>query len=230
MSSPNYHIIADEPDFLVVDKAPGVHFHSQDGHAGLVAQVEHDLSTKLFAVHRLDTMTSGLLLLARSSQAAAQFTELFTQHQVQKFYLALAQGKPKKKQGWVVGDMAKSRRGMYKLLRTTENPAITQFFSQAVGDGVRLYLLKPLSGKTHQLRVALNSVGVPILGDPLYCVADHGAARGYLHAYGLQFNWQGQAFNYLCAPTHGEQFVAEAVTQQLADWGEPWQLAWPNKK
>ncbi|MCH1925948.1 TIGR01621 family pseudouridine synthase [Shewanella sp. C32] len=229
MSSTNYRIIADEPDFIVVDKAPGVHFHSQDGTAGLVAQLEHDLDTKLYSVHRLDTMTSGLLLLARSSAAAAQFTELFTQHQVQKFYLALAQGKPKKKQGWVVGDMAKSRRGMYKLLRSTDNPAITQFFSQSVADGLRLYLLKPLSGKTHQLRVALASLAVPILGDPLYGAADD-AERGYLHAYGLQFDWQGQAYRYLCAPTVGEQFVSPAVTQQLADWGEPWQLPWPSKK
>ncbi|MCH1919908.1 TIGR01621 family pseudouridine synthase [Shewanella sp. A3A] len=229
MSSTNYRIIDDEPDFIVVDKAPGVHFHSQDGTAGLVAQLEHDLNTKLYSVHRLDTMTSGLLLLARSSAAAAQFTELFTQHQVQKFYLALAQGKPKKKQGWVVGDMAKSRRGMYKLLRSTDNPAITQFFSQSVADGLRLYLLKPLSGKTHQLRVALASLAVPILGDPLYGAADD-AERGYLHAYGLQFDWQGRAYRYLCAPTVGEQFVSPSVTQQLADWAEPWQLPWPSKK
>lgn len=229
MTSPSYRIIADEADFLLVDKAPGVHFHSQDGSAGLVAQLERDLNTKLYAVHRLDTMTSGLILLARSAAAAAKFTELFTAHQVQKFYLALAQGKPKKKQGWVIGDMAKSRRGMYKLLRSTDNPAITQFFSQSVSDGLRLYLLKPLSGKTHQLRVALNSVGVPILGDPLYGVAD-AAARGYLHAYALQFTWNGQQFSYLCPPTHGMQFVADGVTQQLAEWGQPWQLAWPSKK
>ena len=229
MTSLSYRIIADETDFLLVDKAPGVHFHSQDGSAGLVAQLERDLNTKLFAVHRLDTMTSGLILLARSSAAAAKFTEMFTAHQVQKFYLALAQGKPKKKQGWVIGDMAKSRRGMYKLLRSTDNPAITQFFSQSVADGLRLYLLKPLSGKTHQLRVALNSVGVPILGDPLYGVADSGD-RGYLHAYALQFDWQGQQFNYVCPPTQGAQFVSEGVIQQLAEWGEPWQLAWPNKK
>ncbi|QSX33833.1 TIGR01621 family pseudouridine synthase [Shewanella avicenniae] len=229
MSNPNYRIIASEADFIVVDKAPGVHFHSQDGSAGLVAQLEHDLSTKLYAVHRLDTMTSGLILLARSSAAAAGFTELFTQHQVQKYYLALAAGKPKKKQGWIVGDMAKSRRGMYKLLRTTENPAITQFFSQSVAAGLRLYLLKPLSGKTHQLRVALNSIGVPLLGDPLYGPADSEQDRGYLHAYALQFDWQGQRFAYLCPPTIGEQFTTEAVTQQLLTWQQPAELDWPHR-
>jgi len=183
-----YQIIADEADFLVISKFPKVHFHSQDGTAGVVAQVEQDLGIKLFAVHRLDTPTSGLLILAKSTAAAKQFTELFTAHKVQKYYLALAKGKPKKKQGWVIGDMAKSRRSMFKLLRTKENPAITQFFSVSVGDGLRLYLLKPHSGKTHQLRVALASLGVPILGDELYggAVAD----RCYLHAYCLHFRYQ----------------------------------------
>lgn len=59
-----YKIIADETDFLVIDKAPGVHFHSQDGSAGVMAQLESDLDIKLYSVHRLDTMTSGLLLFA----------------------------------------------------------------------------------------------------------------------------------------------------------------------
>ncbi|KFZ37613.1 RNA pseudouridine synthase [Shewanella mangrovi] len=229
MTQANYRIIASETDFIVVDKAPGVHFHSQDGSAGLVAQLEQDLDTKLYSVHRLDTMTSGLIILARSSTAAAAFTELFTEHRVQKFYLALASGKPKKKQGWVIGDMAKSRRGMYKLLRTTDNPAITQFFSQSVAPGLRLYLLKPLSGKTHQLRVALNSIGVPILGDPLYGPADAEADRGYLHAYALQFTWQGQNFDYRCPPSIGEQFNSTAVTQQLLTWQQPAELNWPQR-
>jgi tRNA pseudouridine32 synthase/23S rRNA pseudouridine746 synthase len=145
-----YQIIADETDFIVIDKSHNVHFHSQDGTAGVMATVEKDLAIKLYSVHRLDTLTSGLLLFAKSSQAAAEFTRLFTDHKVQKYYLALAKGKPKKKQGSIVGDMAKSRRSMHKLLRTMENPARTQFFSQSVAEGLRLYLLKPLSGKTHQ--------------------------------------------------------------------------------
>ncbi|CAD6367474.1 TIGR01621 family pseudouridine synthase [Shewanella putrefaciens] len=228
-----YQIIADEADFLVISKFPKVHFHSQDGTAGVVAQVEQDLGIKLFAVHRLDTPTSGLLILAKSTAAAKQFTELFTAHKVQKYYLALAKGKPKKKQGWVIGDMAKSRRSMFKLLRTKENPAITQFFSVSVGDGLRLYLLKPHSGKTHQLRVALASLGVPILGDELYggAVAD----RCYLHAYCLHFRYQDAVtgwrdYTYLNIPQQGEAFQLEAVSDALALWHKPETLAWPSKE
>ena len=160
-----------------------------------MAKLEQDLGIKLFSVHRLDTLTSGLLLFAKSSQAAAEFTQMFTEHKVQKYYVALAKGKPKKKQGGIVGDMAKSRRSMHKLLRTKDNPAKTQFFSQSVAEGVRLYLLKPLTGKTHQLRVALASVGVPILGDKLY--GGEEADRGYLHAYSLHFTFRDKCINIL---------------------------------
>lgn len=223
-----YQIIADETDFLVINKSAKVHFHSQDGTAGVMAQLELDLGIKLYSVHRLDTMTSGLLLFAKSSEAAASFTAKFAAHQVQKYYLALAKGKPKKKQGSIIGDMAKSRRSMYKLLRSTENPAITQFFSQSVADGLRLYLLKPLSGKTHQLRVALASIGVPILGDTLY--GGEEADRGYLHAYGLQFELDGQLFEFCCMPSSGALFVDEAVKNQLQTWSKPEKLEWPKRK
>ncbi|MGL4517469.1 MAG: pseudouridine synthase, partial [Shewanella sp.] len=108
-----YRIIADEPDFIVISKSANVHFHSQTGEAGVVAQLEQDRDLKLYAVHRLDTPTSGLLVLAKTAAVAKQFTALFTAHKVQKYYLALAKGKPKKKQGWVIGDMAKSRRSMF---------------------------------------------------------------------------------------------------------------------
>jgi tRNA pseudouridine32 synthase/23S rRNA pseudouridine746 synthase len=193
-----------------------------------MATVEQDLGIKLYSVHRLDTLTSGLLLFAKSSQVAAEFTVLFTAHKVQKYYIALALGKPKKKQGWIIGDMAKSRRSMYKLLRTTENPALTQFFSQSVAAGLRMYLLKPLSGKTHQLRVALASIGVPILGDKLYGGKE--ADRGYLHAFSLSFNFRDKDYRYLNNPAQGVEFASEDATKQLQIWSEPEKLVWPKQK
>ncbi|MCL1144228.1 TIGR01621 family pseudouridine synthase [Shewanella gaetbuli] len=224
----SYQIVSQHPDFIVINKAANVHFHSQDGSAGVVAQVERELNIKLFAVHRLDTPTSGLIILAKSAQAANRFTQMFTQHQVQKYYLALASGKPKKKQGWVIGDMAKSRRSMYKLLRTKENPAITQFFSLSVGEGLRAYLLKPLSGKTHQLRVALASIGVPILGDELY--GKHPSDRCYLHAYQLIFNYQDTEYQFSQPPVQGEHFSLGKLPHILQQqWLAPNDLPWPSK-
>ncbi|QBF82927.1 TIGR01621 family pseudouridine synthase [Shewanella maritima] len=227
----SYQIVSQHDDFVVIDKAPEVHFHSQDGHAGVVAQVERDLNCKLYSVHRLDTPTSGLIILAKSSAVAAKFTELFSQHLVQKYYLAIAEGKPKKKQGWVIGDMAKSRRSMYKLLRSQENPAITQFFSQSIAEGLRLYLLKPHSGKTHQLRVALASIGVPIAGDKLYGKADSQHQRCYLHAYTLVFEYLGQQYQFQSLPQIGSLFTDIACMQQLqTEWASPDELVWPKRK
>ena len=223
-----YQIVSHQDDFIIINKAANVHFHSQDGTAGVVAQVETDLGIKLFAVHRLDTPTSGLLILAKTSAAANRLTQLFTAHQVQKYYLAIAMGKPKKKQGWIIGDMAKSRRSMYKLLRSKENPAITHFFSHSIGSGIRAYLLKPFSGKTHQLRVALASIGVPILGDNLY--GKQTSDRCYLHAYQLSFCYLGQEYQFIQLPDEGSYFLDEGMQQFIQDsWSVPAQLDWPQK-
>lgn len=223
-----YQVISQQDDFIIINKAPNVHFHSQDGSAGVVAQAEIDLGIKLFAVHRLDTPTSGLLILAKNPEAANRFTQMFTAHQIQKYYLAIANGKPKKKQGWVIGDMAKARRSMYKLLRSKDNPAITQFYSTSIGAGIRAYLLKPHSGKTHQLRVALASIGVPILGDSLYGEAIDD--RCYLHAYQLNFCYLGQEYQFTQAPHQGQQFLAPAMqTCLLNEWLLPAELDWPQK-
>ncbi|MCL1078073.1 TIGR01621 family pseudouridine synthase [Parashewanella spongiae] len=232
MPAKPYQLIAETDEFIVINKSSGVHFHSQHGEAGLVATVEQDKQQKLFAVHRLDTPTSGLLLLAKSSKSAHILAEKFKHHQIQKYYLAIAQGKPKKKQGWVIGDMTKSRRGQMKLLKTKENPAITQFFSHSFNEGLRLYLLKPHTGKTHQLRVALASLGVPILGDPLY--GKLASDRCYLHAFCLLFEFAGKEYSYSCLPNlqrdNGVLFAHNKVVQQVEEWRHPHTLNWPQAK
>jgi tRNA pseudouridine32 synthase/23S rRNA pseudouridine746 synthase len=108
-----------------------------------------------------------------------------------------------------------------------ENPAVTQFFSYSIGNKQRLYLLKPHSGKTHQLRVALSSIGAPIVGDPLYNTQSL-ADRGYLHAYALKFTYLGEQFEYISAPNSGEYFLTEQVTEHLTAQKKPWQLNWPR--
>jgi len=90
----------------------------------------------------------------------------------------------------------------------------------------RLYLIKPYTGKTHQIRVALKSVSAPILGDALYQAEP--ADRVYLHAYALSFYYQGQLYQFRQAPSSGAMFLSQAVQQQLQfAWAEPWSLQWP---
>ena len=225
-----FTLISETTDFVVLDKAPGISFHSEDG-AGLVVQAAAELGYPLFAVHRLDKVTSGLILFAKSSAAATMLSELFATRQIQKYYLALSTGKVAKKQGWVKGDMAAARRGAYKLLTSMDNPAISYFQSHGFNEAselpprCRLYLIKPFTGKTHQIRVALKSVSAPILGDELYQAEL--ADRVYLHAYALSFSYQGQLYQYRLLPTVGQLFQSAAVLQHLQTvWQEPWSLQW----
>lgn len=224
-----FQIIAQEDDFVVVSKDAGVNFHTENGVQGLLVAVEKSINKKLYAVHRLDKMTSGILLLATSSEAAAKLSELFRERKIEKYYLAISDQKPKKKQGMIKGDMAKSRRGTYKLLKTNENPAVTQFFSYSLRPSIRLFIIKPATGKTHQIRVAMRSIGAPSLGDSHYGggVSD----RGYLHAYQLRFNYADKVFNYTTPPLQGSEFIAAACTKQLDEFaaaGGLESLPWPK--
>jgi len=115
-------------------------------------------------------------------------------------------------------------------LPSRENPAITQFFSSAAQPGQRLFLLKPKTGKTHQLRVALKSIGAPIAGDTLYGGDDklEKFDRTYLHAYALEFTFGGQRQQFVSMPTQGDLFVKPECLAAIDAFGSPWQLAWPN--
>ena len=220
-------VVFENHDFVVFDKPHELNFHSEDGEAGFVVLATRQLNIEqLYSVHRLDKMTSGLIILAKSSEIANSLTKLFEKKEIQKFYLALSLRKPKKKQGWVKADMGSSRRGTYKLLKTKDNPAITQFISCALRVGERFFLVKPHTGKTHQIRVALKSIGSPIAGDIRYANADDAKKedRGYLHAYALRFNLNEEEFSFVCQPSLGERFLSDDAKQKLINWSEPWNL------
>jgi len=218
-------ILFENNDFLIALKNAGVNFHTEE-EAGFVVQVSQHVGIPLFPVHRLDKMTSGLVIFAKSSEGAALFGKMFENREIEKYYLAVSMRKPKKKQGWVKGDMGSARRGDYKLLSTMENPAVTQFISCALRTHERFFLIKPHTGKTHQIRVALKSLGSPVAGDDRYAQADEARQeeRGYLHAYGLRFRFKDEEFRFVSSPDEGERFVSDTCTRQLECWNQPWEL------
>ncbi|MDQ1299318.1 MAG: tRNA pseudouridine32 synthase / rRNA pseudouridine746 synthase [Campylobacterota bacterium] len=220
-----FSILFENNDFIIALKPAGVNFHSEK-EAGFVVQVSQQESIPLFPVHRLDKMTSGLVILAKSSEAATLFGKMFENREVEKYYLAISMRKPKKKQGWVKADMGSARRGDYKLLPTMDNPAITQFISCALRTHERFFLVKPHTGKTHQIRVALKSLGSPCAGDERYAASEEARKedRGYLHAYALRFTLHGEAFSFVSPPHEGERFVSAEGTAQLEIWNKPWEL------
>lgn len=200
------------PDFIIINKPNGVSVHKDTQAIGLCEKIAKWLNVpQVWLVHRLDKVTSGLLILALNKEAAAYFYNLFERHQVQKTYWALSVTKPKKKQGRVIGDMQKSRHGAWKLCHTKENPAVTQFISYSLEPNLRHFVLQPKTGKTHQLRVAMKSLGSPILGDQLYGGVE--ADRVYLHAYQLDFIYQDCPVSVSAIPTSGELWQKISVIQ-----------------
>ncbi|MGY2573694.1 TIGR01621 family pseudouridine synthase [Vibrio sp. C8] len=229
-----FDILFTHSDFIVINKHPNVSVHKDDGDTMLLQEVgKVSGDSQLYLVHRLDKMTSGILLLARNAQAASELSQAFAHRDVEKFYLALGSKKPKKKQGLISGDMERSRRASWKLLTTQQNPAVTQFFSASAEPSERLFLCKPHTGKTHQIRVALKSIGSAIVGDPIYNASNE-ADRGYLHAFALKFIYAGETFQFLCDPRGkeylGQKWNSEVVSQNIELWLQPWSLNWPTVK
>ena len=139
-----------------------------------LARLQHPGLATLLPVHRLDRVTSGVLLLAKTREACALAAAEFAARRADKLYLALAARPPRKKQGIVQGGMERSRRGAWRLTRAqptagragrgsssaTASFARTRFDSWPLGSErhprQRVYVLAPKSGRTHQLRVAMK--------------------------------------------------------------------------
>ena len=213
-------IVYQTDDFIIIYKPCGLSVHKDQSEIGLTTLLAEQLGVpQVWLVHRLDKVTSGLLILALNAESAAEFFRLFSEHHIQKTYLALSNQKPKKKQGLLVGDMQKARNGAWKLCQSKENPAITRFESVSCEPNLRLFILKPQTGKTHQLRVAMKSLGSPILGDALYGKNTEKIDRTYLHAARLQFEFKGQAFDVFTPPKEGEWWHRANVQSQIQKFG-----------
>jgi len=226
--------------FVLVRKPEGLSFHSVDGKPGVLQVVrkmedngEIPAGERLYPVHRLDQVTSGLLLFARGRKNANLLGNEFRYSRVEKIYLAVSDRKPSRKQGSVIGDMEKGRGGAWILKREKTNPAITRFLSYSIPErrpGLRLYVLSPKTGKTHQLRVAMKSLGAPILGDPMYGRYDMAREedRTYLHATGIRFTLNKKNYTYIDLPVSGTEFVSAEIKEELEKLGNLFSLKFPG--
>jgi tRNA pseudouridine32 synthase/23S rRNA pseudouridine746 synthase len=131
--APGMTPVLEHADFFVFNKPAGISFHSEDG-AGFFALLAKEYPNEaLFPVHRLDKITSGLLLIARTKPSARQLGQLFESHAIKKTYIALSDCKPSKKQGAVSGDMQRTRNGNWKLLQQQEQSSDHAFYFTLTG-------------------------------------------------------------------------------------------------
>ncbi|MGY6550614.1 MAG: RluA family pseudouridine synthase [Erythrobacter sp.] len=142
------------------------------------------------AVHRLDTDTSGCLLLARNPKALARFNKSFEERLVAKTYLAILAGHPAAERGTIelaLSKISSAEKGWRMIPAKKGKPAVSHWeLIEHLGER-SLIRFRPETGRTHQLRVhALNGLGAALLGDPVYGAGPvAGAPRTMLHAESL---------------------------------------------
>ncbi|PQA88084.1 RluA family pseudouridine synthase [Hyphococcus luteus] len=159
---------------LVIDKPAGLPVH---GGPGGGENLENYFDALRFGLprlpalaHRLDRDTSGCLVLGRHPKALRKLGKLFSEGQVEKTYWAVTKGVPEKLSGTIDAPLKKETRGSGWRVVIAEDgqSAVTTYRTLKQKDGFAFIEAKPKTGRTHQIRVHLASIGAPILGDPQY--------------------------------------------------------------
>ena len=200
-------VIYEDKNFLAVDKPPGLLVHPtvSSKEPTLVdwlkrrypeiTKVGDDPKTRPGIVHRLDRDTSGIILIARSQKYFEYLKSLFQSRAIKKTYRALVYGKLTPKKGIIKKDIrvksGTTKRTVFK--GRGERAAVTEYKVLRYFDNFSWIEVTPLTGRTHQIRVHLASIGCPVMGDKLYGPKKPkttlaGVGRQLLHAYSLEFS------------------------------------------
>lgn len=187
-------ILYEDGEALVINKPAGLPVDPpRKGGASLanhLGALRFGFQREPVAVHRLDTDTSGCLLLARNPKALARFNRAFEERAVAKSYLALLAGHPPGTSGTIELALAKissAEKGWRMIAARKGKPAVSHWELVETLGAHSLIRFRPETGRTHQLRVhALKGLGAALLGDPVYGAGAEGAARRtMLHAESL---------------------------------------------
>jgi 23S rRNA pseudouridine1911/1915/1917 synthase len=188
---------ADE-HLLVVDKPAGVVVHPAPGHAGgtlaqalAAAGAQGGNEDRPGIVHRLDRDTSGLLVVARSHETYEQLQRLVRRRELTREYLALVVGKPRSRRGTIDAPIGRDRHDRIRHSLDTDTPraAVTHFELEELLPQHALLRVRLETGRTHQIRVHLAAIDLPVAGDQTYGVpGDLGLERQFLHAARLSFD------------------------------------------
>lgn len=204
-------IIFENRDFLIINKPAGLVIHPVKSLAektlvGLLidycpainnvddpARVGQ-INLRPGIIHRLDKDVSGLLLVCKTQEAFNYFKKEFQNHCVIKEYLALVHGQPKKEKDIVSLALAKDNQGKMTLAKSAHLEKIkeswTEFEVLEKFKNFTLLKVKIKTGRTHQIRIHLKSIGCPIVGDTLYKIKRKKSIslnRIFLHAFHLSF-------------------------------------------
>ena len=198
-------VVYEDADLLVVDKPAGMVVHPAPGHSGgtlvnallaYVPGIELDMGDEARPgiVHRLDKDTSGLIVVAKRRSAHEALAKQMAARTMHKEYLAVVRGKPRPASGVVDAHIARDPRDRQRMAVVSNGRhARTHYVTDRVLNGYTLVRVTLDTGRTHQIRVHLASIGYPILGDPVYGkrtlkdASALGLTRQFLHAHKLGF-------------------------------------------
>ena len=176
--------IYEDSDILVINKPPGL----------VVDRAVLETQERL-VVHRLDKDTSGLLVFAKTEEALENLQRQFKERRVKKRYLALVHGKVTHPSGVIDKPIGRAPKGIGKFVVVEGGrSSVTKYVAAAFYAAHTLLDLETLTGRTHQIRVHLKSIGHPIVGDKLYASRrqqkedEEIIKRQFLHAYRLSFS------------------------------------------
>jgi 23S rRNA pseudouridine1911/1915/1917 synthase len=229
-------IVYEDADLLVVNKAAGMVSHPAPGNrrGTLVHALLHhcrDLSgiggkERPGLVHRLDKETSGLLVVAKTEKAHRSLAAQFKAHSVTRRYLALVHGIPKKRRGTIDLSIGRDMRERKKFSSRTTRPrhALTEYEVLEQFHEFSLLAVRPKTGRTHQIRVHLSSLGHPVVGDKVYGTRkkktlekELPVSRQMLHAERLGFDHPqtGKHLEYIAPVPSDMQGVLRQIKEAI---------------
>jgi 23S rRNA pseudouridine1911/1915/1917 synthase len=192
---PEVRLAYEDEHVLVVDKPAGLVVHPGAGNpAGTLVDV---LAGKAGGgdperpgiVHRLDRDTSGLLAVARTTEAYEALSLLVRERALERTYLALVRGRPRSRRGRIDAPIGRDRTDPTRVSLETDTPreAVTHFEVETLFERHALLRVRLETGRMHQIRVHLAAIDLPVVGDATYGVPEPGLGRQFLHASELAF-------------------------------------------
>ena len=192
---PEVPLVYEDEHILVVDKPAGLVVHPGAGHSGdtlvdaLAGKLGGGDPDRPGIVHRLDRDTSGLLAATRTGEAYERMSQLVRERALERTYLALVEGRPRSRRGRIDAPIGRDRHDPTRnsLDSDSVRDAVTHFEVEELFDRHALLRVTLETGRMHQIRVHLQAIDLPVVGDRVYGRADASLGRQFLHAAELVF-------------------------------------------